>query len=157
MVSGAPYEILEGMVGRTPRPIDFDLNEMLSLRVLGWSSLRLGQKYRKDHSTILYHCKRHKAFPGGVEPKQVEVEAKRIWKAPKPAPEAPKRLPRPYKYAHLLEEKINPGKASYADYEAEAMKRPAESAYRKVYGAGDVVPHMDRRNFIDRSVSVMRH
>ena len=32
--------------------------ELLKLRSLGWSFKRLGIKFKKDHTTVMYHCQR---------------------------------------------------------------------------------------------------
>lgn len=38
--------------------VDWDVQEMLRLRQEGWSYPRLGSKYGRDHTTIMYHCLR---------------------------------------------------------------------------------------------------
>lgn len=52
--------------------MDFDLSEMLELRKSGWSTLALGRRYGKDHTTILHHCKKR-----GIEPPQYKFHTLR--------------------------------------------------------------------------------
>lgn len=131
--------------------MDYDMIEMLTLRTQYWSSTRLARKYGKDHSTILHHCKRYGAYPGGPVP-TVLVPAQRVWESLEEET-IDKRPPKPlstYKYAYLFDEPINVGKLSYREYEKEALKRPAEAAYRKMFGRmiGPVTPY-ERARFLD--------
>lgn len=41
------------------------LQEMLTLRKKGWSATRLANKYKVDHTTILYHCEKQAVTPVG--------------------------------------------------------------------------------------------
>jgi hypothetical protein len=105
------------------------LDKMLEERRNGASLLFLGRKYKKDHTTILYHCKRHGVVPLVVIPKvsrtqaQIEIEYDASYMIPEeqldfleqtflPADEGP----------------INPGK-SYFSYLRAAMKDPIFKHY----------------------------
>lgn len=113
--------------------MDFDLQEMLALYATGeWSSAALGRKYGKDHTTILHHAKK-----AGIVPDPNASRRKRV--APPSAKfmipqRAKSKLAPPVvdKYAYLFDPPINPGK-TYAEYQAEALKRPAEAHYAGLY------------------------
>lgn len=115
------------------RPITFDIKQMVKLRILGWSYSALAKKFKKDHTTIIYHCQRL-----GVKTKQ-QLEQEQMDTIDglfirEGFPEEIE-LPPPkvaHKYAHLLEEKLNPGKR-YQDYLADALKRPVEKRYHDIY------------------------
>ena len=95
--------------------------EMLELRRRGWSYVAIAEYYGKDHSTIIYHCKKH-----SVVPKFPIVRAeykKKMILSPDDIPEIVVEMdvveivtPKPEpKYAVIIEEKINVGK-NYKDY-----------------------------------------
>ncbi len=47
--------------GHHPRPLanKETLADILRLRMEGWSYKKIGKKYGLDHTTILYHCRKH--------------------------------------------------------------------------------------------------
>jgi hypothetical protein len=47
----------------TGRRNTFDVQEMLTLRLDGWTLAALGRKYNVDHTTIIYHCQKHSIHP----------------------------------------------------------------------------------------------
>lgn len=116
-------------MGRVGAPYTFNVNKMLEMRVLGYSYSALGRYFHKDHTTILYHCKKW-----GIVPLQ---------RAPTP-PELPEndepevlvivRERKILKYPDPFEKDgpINPGK-SYKEYIAESLKRTTERNYHKTY------------------------
>ncbi len=86
------------------------VTEMVTLHLLGWSSVSLGKKFGKDHTTILHHLRKC-GIPADhrrptYEPTEEEIGAIEIFVQAEPTP---------IKYAHLLMEKINQGK-SYSQY-----------------------------------------
>jgi IS30 family transposase len=90
--------------------------QMLRLRSEGMSYPKIGKMFNKDHSTILYWCKRFSVDIGTSVPEADDLD----WRINK------KPIPNKYKYSALMEETINPGK-NYADYLKEAelrKKRP---------------------------------
>lgn len=125
----------------------FDVSEMLSLRVLGWSSPQLARRYGVDHSTILYHCKRFGAYKGGAEPAVVAITRER--EVREPPRKADFAVQKAHKYEYVWNEATNPGKRSYRDYEREAMQRPAESHYRKTQGRERGLSKRERRRYRD--------
>lgn len=104
------------------RRMDFDLMEMFVLRRAGWSYSSLGRKYRKDHTTIMHHCKKHAVVPLVPVFNPRENNMKMI-----PVMVVEKRFV-PGKYDAYLAQQTNPGK-SYKQYLAEAKKRPIEKDY----------------------------
>jgi len=87
------------------------LQEMLQLRKEGHSSGLLGTKYSCDHSTILYHCKRHNIFPERI----IQCQKERAILST-PQVEKPKVEPKPHhKYEHLIFEPLNQGRR-YSQY-----------------------------------------
>ncbi len=80
--------------------------EILSLRSKGMSYEQIGLLFNKHHSTIIYWCKRFNITIGCKVPHFEEFDVV-INKKP---------LPNKYKYKHLIEEPINLGKKSYAEY-----------------------------------------
>lgn len=104
--------------------MDFDIDEMLLLRAQGWSTIALGRKYNKDHTTILYHCKKHGVMVLVYKRHTKEsAEEEQEEYFPPMQPVAPKVI----KYAYILEERRNPGK-SYKEYVAEQKRRAQEKA-----------------------------
>lgn len=81
-------------------PYTFDVNEMLVLRSQGMSYTALGRKYGKDHTTIMYHCRRF-----GITPprKPLAYKREKVYIDPAYIP------PPPHKYDSIWNEKINPG------------------------------------------------
>lgn len=84
--------------------------QMLRLRSEGWSYVRIGEMFNKHHSTIIHWCKRfkvdtNKSFPDLDELNHILNK---------------KHFPNQYKYKHLIDEQINIGKKSYAEYLKEA-------------------------------------
>jgi hypothetical protein len=115
------------------RPYTFDVMEMLELRAKGWTYSELGRKYGKDHTTIMHSCKKF-----GVVPNQ-PVPAQRIPKVPSdPFQEEERPMKKKKKiqdkYAYIFDEPVNPGK-TYAQYMADARKRPAERQYMETWGS----------------------
>lgn len=84
--------------------------QMLRFRSEGWSYVKIGEMFNKHHSTIIHWCKRFNVEIGGEIPDPLELDSK-INKKPFPAW---------YKYRDILDEPINTGKKSYADYLKEA-------------------------------------
>lgn len=113
-------------MGRKPgRAFSFDIQEMLHYRSLGMGFSELGRKYGKDHTTIIYHCKRYGVTPAVAPPDLGTLEVVPSYEPPPPREK--------YKYQHLLEEEdLNPGK-TYKQYLAEALKRPVEKRYHEIY------------------------
>lgn len=107
---------------RKPYTRGFDVEEMLELCKDGWSYSELGRRYGKDHTTILYHCRKHGIRAVGT----------------------PTEPPKPHKYDYIFNESINPGK-SYKEYLAEAMERPDEKAYREKFANLFDIPPDDTR------------
>lgn len=54
--------------------VDWDVQEMLRLRQEGWSYHRLGSKYGRDHSTIMYHCLREGLVGIHAQKKAKDIE-----------------------------------------------------------------------------------
>lgn len=111
------------------KDITFDIKQMVELRIAGWGYTQLGRHFNKDHSTIMYHCRRIKVEPN------VELTLEQIAKINA----LPIRIPKneqkkTYKYDYLLDEPINRGK-SYKQYLLDSKKRPVEQAYYKQYEA----------------------
>ena len=80
------------------------LEFILKLRQEGLSLNVIGRHVGKDHSTVLWHCKKH-----GVEP---EKPLKRRY-AEAPAPLPPSKIS---KYDHLFSEQVNKGCMTYQEY-----------------------------------------
>lgn len=124
--------------------MDYDIEEMFSLRRAGWSYSALGRKYGKDHTTIMYHCNEHgvvpevpvkpfrnpvRAFVKALEKRRPFVWDKETKKFIDPSqakiePPAPKVD----KYAEIISPKTKKPR-SYASLLKEAMRRPAERHY----------------------------
>jgi hypothetical protein len=80
--------------------------QMLRFRAEGFSYVKIGEMFNKHHSTVIHWCKRFqvdigKAFP---DPENLNHIINK------------KPLPNWYKYKEILDEPINQGKKSYADY-----------------------------------------
>jgi hypothetical protein len=80
--------------------------QMLRFRSEGWSYVKIGEMFNKHHSTIIHWCKRFKVdidkgFPDLDELNHVLNK---------------KPLLNIYKYKELIDEPINRGKQSYAEY-----------------------------------------
>lgn len=112
-----------------------DLARMVKLRLAGWGYSKLGREFQKDHTTIMYHCRRL-GLPIVEQKRKVKtniivneinyyeqllIEAEEL--------QYPKVLP---KYAHLIDEEVNKGK-SYKEYIAESRLRPIEKRYYEIY------------------------
>lgn len=80
--------------------------QMLVLRSKGWSYPRIGKMFNKDHSTVIHWCRRFNIDVG----KPVLTPEDFDWRINKKAP------PGKYKYNDLFDERINPGKLTYAEY-----------------------------------------
>ncbi len=117
------------------RTVNFDLQRMITLRVDGWSYSALGREFQKDHTTIMYHCRR--LGLSGAPLRKVKV--------PEIFSLVVKRPPsQPPKYALLLETPLNPGK-TYKEYLEEALRRPIERRYHKIYYETNLSPGDSRR------------
>ena len=91
--------------------------QMLVLRSEGQSYPQIGKTFNKDHSTILYWCKRFNVKKGEPILPFDDFELK-INK---------KELPENPKYLDMLDEHINRGKLTYAEY-----LKAADPIYRKL-------------------------
>lgn len=126
------------------RTLDFDIERMITLRVEGWSFSALGREFGKDHTTMMYHCKRLRV----PSPETVRVMQRRgdgdivirTIKAVRVIPPEPKR----YRYDDILEEKTPPAR-SYKSYLKEALARPVEKQYYKTYYQTPLTPGDERR------------
>lgn len=98
--------------------MDFDLEEMLTLRAQGWSTIALGIRYNKDHTTIVYHCKKN-----GVK----SVERPRRLLDPEIIEPILPRIKVCDKYANLFDEPMNRGK-TYKQYLEESRARQKQKA-----------------------------
>lgn len=98
------------------------LYEMLVLRSIGWSYPKIAAYYNKDHTTIIYHCQKYHVEVGTPldEIHIPEFDQTQYW-------EVRVETMQDYKYKRLIEEPINRGKMSYADYLAEEKQRKAKS------------------------------
>ena len=119
------------MRNKPHRDTTFNVREMLSLYIAGATLVDLGHKYHKDHTTILYHCKkwgvagnihsttykRSESVTVGTLPDIIFSE-----KETQPDYQPPPKKPKPHKYDDLLNEKTQPGK-SYQQYLKEARER----------------------------------
>lgn len=128
--------------------MDYDLSEVFSLRIAGWSHQRIANKIGKDHTTVVHHCVKHGVYPAvtflvplnEAEKLLLPHLAKGAWKAyPKteagrPQGRAGFAVNKPDKYADIFDEPRNPGK-SYKDYLREANKRSAERHYNSLFKA----------------------
>lgn len=93
--------------------MNFDLQEMLVLRRQGWSTVALGARYNKDHTTIVYHCRKAGLIHTVMHITTTSTMLKAAQLAALPS-----------------EERINPGK-SYRQYLAESLKRDTERHYQQ--------------------------
>ena len=84
------------------------VKEVLNMRRKGYSYSDIGRFFEKDHSTIMYHCKKSEIIPGKSPPKLLI-----------PIPPVEKKN---FSYITDGNEVINPGK-DYEDYLAEERKR----------------------------------
>lgn len=96
------------------------LREMLEYYASGTGKALLGRRYGVDHTTIMYHIRKHGVKRGKYveltlktnkvleEIADADEHLRQLENAPKP----PKKT---YKYQALFEEPVNPGK-NYADY-----------------------------------------
>ncbi len=84
--------------------------QMLVFRSQGWSYVKIGEMFNKHHSTIIHWCKRFNVDIGKSIPELEELDHK-LNRRP---------LPNKYKYREILDEPINKGKKSYAEYLKEA-------------------------------------
>lgn len=117
------------------RRLNYDLAEMLELRSKGMSYSKLGRIYKKDRTTIMFHCRKYgiqigispsiRTLPIASKFNQMPVESVQIFKSKHP------KLP--HKYEYLFEEKTSGGK-TYAEYLAESLRRPIERNYKKRIG-----------------------
>jgi hypothetical protein len=129
-----------------PRDLSY-LPECAALYATGeWTSVTLGRKYGKDHSTILHHMKKLGIVPDpdatarrlerspSHRGKKMRVKfSAKLLKHHECQPKV-KRAPVADKYAYLFApDVINRGK-TYAEYLAEALTRPAERHYHELYG-----------------------
>lgn len=101
--------------------------EMLILRSIGWPYLRIAAYYKKDHTTIMYHCKKYNVTIGTpldaiFVPE--EVDKQQYW-------ELRIEAVQDYKYRPLIEEPINRGKLSYEDYLKEDRLRKQAASSRQ--------------------------
>lgn len=104
------------------------LGEMLELRRQGISSKVLGRLYHKDHSTILYHCKRNRVYPPKPE-KLPELAREDIYIDP-----IDEATAHPMQYEEIIELSRRPAK-SYKEYQREDWDRSAETrSYFRQYG-----------------------
>jgi hypothetical protein len=87
--------------------------QMLVFRSKGWSYPKIGEMFNKHHTTVLHWCKRFNVNVG--QPVPTEDELIYFLQG--------KKLPNRYKYHNLLNEHINRGKLTYADYKREADLR----------------------------------
>lgn len=86
---------------------------MLVFRSEGKSYPYIGKLFNKDHSTIIHWCKRFSVDIGTKVPTVEEFDCIMNKKA----------FSRTYRYAFLIDEKINPGKKNYAAYLLESKRR----------------------------------
>lgn len=87
--------------------------QMLRFRSEGWSYVKIGEMFNKHHSTIIHWCKRFQVDIETSFPKLEELNLAINKKA----------LPSWFKYKEILDEPINKGKKSYADYLKEDQLR----------------------------------
>lgn len=99
---------------------------MIQLRQRGWSYSRLGRLFEKDHTTIMYHCRKLGVVPHQPIPKAAKEIDFTLYEYRNKLPE----LPHPFD--SLIYEKRNPGK-SYREYLAVALTRTTERNYHKTY------------------------
>lgn len=107
----------------------FNIEEMLQLRSEGWTTVALGLRYGKDHTTIVYHCLKH-----GVVSKPNVVTREREAQV---EPEEPVMVippSKPHKYDYIFNEAKNPGKM-YSQYLKESLGRPVERKYQQLFGS----------------------
>lgn len=108
----------------------FDVDEMLALRRVGWTFTRLAQAYEVDHSTIIYHCQKHKVEPETDARIGVDRPVKELKKRASTKKVLPEVKPMtPSKYEDLLTEPIRRGK-SYEEYIKENDSRPKDTTLR---------------------------
>lgn len=106
-----------------------EILKALELRQLGWSLKRIGQKFGRDHTSILFHCQKYGIVPDGeVIPATPTIKrsVKKTVKHKAPPPEVPAEPLVIESLADIVmkkDGKRNPGK-SYREYLAEAKSRP---------------------------------
>ena len=105
------------MVGQRVFTTPEKLTEMLRLRADGKSTPFLANKYGVDHTTIVYHCKKHDVHPHAPVQKYIK-DGKASPKKEKPAPP-----PKPKRKYNAEAAPVNRGKKSYADYLLEQKQR----------------------------------
>lgn len=98
--------------------------QMLVLRSRGWSYPRIGKMFNKDHSTVIHWCRRFDVDAG----KPVLSEEDFTWRINKKIP------PNRYKYPDVLDEPINRGKLTYAQYLAADKLRKEQLTRAKAEG-----------------------
>lgn len=98
--------------------------QMLVLRSRGWSYPRIGKMFNKDHSTVIHWCRRFDVDAG----KPVLSEEDFTWRINKKIP------PNRYKYRDVLDEPINRGKLTYAQYLAADKLRKKQLTRAKAEG-----------------------
>lgn len=118
------------------KAITFDIREMIKLRSEGWGYSALARRYKKDHSTIIYHCQRlnvkqNELLPEDLAKKEFLIELADTTSGRAVKERKIKSLVLP-KYAYLMDEPVNRGK-TYKEYLAEALKRPIEKRYHDIY------------------------
>lgn len=91
--------------------------QMLVLRSQGYSYPKIGEMFNKDHSTIIHWCRRFGVDKGKPVPPYPDFEL-RIYKRP---------VKIEHKYQDILDEHINRGKLTYAEY-----LRAQDPIYRKL-------------------------
>jgi hypothetical protein len=87
--------------------------QMLVLRSEGKSYPQIGKLFNKDHSTVIYWCKKFNVDVGRPLLTYEDFD----WRINKKTP------PNKYKYADIIDEPINRGKLSYAEYLKEYQLR----------------------------------
>lgn len=90
------------------------LKEILRLHNLGWPSNKIGRKFGKDHSTILYHLRKLGVAPRG-----------RGYYPPAPLQNIVVSLGNYNKYDYLFNEPVNQGK-TYKEYLKASGKSKAD-------------------------------
>lgn len=112
--------------------ISFDIVRMIELRKLGWAYSALAREFGKDHTTIMYHCRRLGLGTKDEERKTLIEKGMREYELRNNVRWGQKAR-KVYKYDYLLmEENVNPGK-SYKEYLTESLRRPVEKRYYEIY------------------------
>ena len=87
------------------------IQKILLLYQQNITSVEIGKHFGKDHTTILYHLRRM-GIPTGIK-RPHRGRGRKIILPVKKTVEV--KVVKTYKYAHLFEEEVNPGK-NYAEY-----------------------------------------